>query len=66
MAIDIVSQSGYVDYAEGGTTSNLINGYTLYASNSGITATATDVRSNTPKGTYVRSPGWLQVLIEIM
>ena len=61
MAIDLVANSGYVDYAEGGTTSGLINGYTLYSSNNGITATGEEARGNTPKGTYVRSPGWVQV-----
>ena len=61
MAIDLVADSGYTDYTEGATTSNLINGYTLYSSNNGITATSEDVRGNVPKGTYVRSPGWVQV-----
>ena len=65
MAIDLVADSGYTDYTEGATTSNLINGYTLYSSNNGITATSQDVRGNVPKGTFVRSPGWVQVLIMI-
>ena len=61
MAIDLVANSGYIDYAESGTTSGFINGYTLYSSNNGITATGQEARGNTPKGTYVRSPGWVQV-----
>ena len=61
MAIDLVANSGYIDYAESGTTSNFINGYTLYSSNNGITATGQEARGNTPKGTYVRAPAWVQV-----
>ena len=61
MAIDLVADSGYVDYTEGATCGNLINGFTLYSSNNGISATSEDVRGNKPKNTYVRAPGWVQV-----
>ena len=62
MAIDLVADSGYIDYTEGATCGGLINGYTLYSANNGITATSEDVRGNVPKGTYVRAPGWVQVV----
>ena len=61
VAIDLVANVGYIDYTEGGTTSGLINGYTLYSSNNGITATGEEARGNTPKGTPVRAPAWVQV-----
>ena len=61
MAIDLVADCGYTDYTEANLTSDFINGYTLYSSNNGITATSQDVRGNVPKATPVRAPGWIQV-----